>query len=155
MSTSPEDTTDPENTPQGTDTPQTPDSSDSTPTEDAAGEAFVSGTVAPRPGGLFGPETFGLTGLLLLVTTLFGTELIAIFNQYTLTMATDSFSAGVQGQLIGAGLFSSLAVVSAAVALLRATPTTRPWARHLAAATVLVGLLLVALTVASYVSLSG
>lgn len=155
VSTSPEDTPDTETTPEATDSPDTKGSSGTSPTTDSAGEAFVSGTVAPSPGGLFGSETFSVTGLLLLVTVLFGTELIAIFNQYTLTLATDVLNAGVQGQLTGAGLFSALAVGSAAVALLRTAPTTRPWARHLAAATVLVGLLLVILTVASYVLLSG
>lgn len=173
VSTSPEDTPDTETTPEATDSPDTKgspvtmDSSDTTgssspkaspdltPTEDSAGEAFVSGSAPPSPGGLFGSETFSVTGLLLLVTVLLGTELIAIFNQYTLTLATDVLNSGVQGQLTGAGLFSALAVGSAAVALLRAAPTTRPWARHLAAATILIGLLLVFLTVASYVLLSG
>lgn len=145
MSTSPEDTTD---------TETTPDSSDTTPTESPAGEAFVSGTPAPAPAGLFGPETFSIAGLLLLATTLLSTELVAIFNQHTLTGATGTLSTPVQGQLTGAGLFSALAVVSGAVALMRATPITCPWARHLGAATVLVGLLLVVLTVASYVLLS-
>lgn len=145
MSNSPKDTKD---------TETTPDSSDTTPTESPVGEAFVSGAPAPGSSGLFGPETFSVAGLLLLATTLLSTELVAIFNQHTLTGATGTLSAPVQGQLTGAGLFSALAVVSAAVALTRATPTTRPWARHLAAATVLVGLLLVVLTVASYVLLS-
>lgn len=134
------------------------DTKDTTPTseaaEDGAGEAFVSGVPEPRPAGLFGPETFSVAGLLLLATTLLSTELVAIFNQHTLTGAQGTLSVAVQGQLTGAGLFSALAVVSAAVALLRAVPTTRPWARHLAAATIVVGLLLVLLTVTSYVLLS-
>ncbi|WP_017605871.1 hypothetical protein [Nocardiopsis alkaliphila] len=148
MSTSPEDTTEPDTAPDSSDSP------DPAPRKSPSGEAFVSGVPAPAPAGLFGPETFSVAGLLLLATTVLSTELIAIFNQHTLTGATGTLSAPVQGQLTGAGLFSALAVVSAAVALTRATPTTRPWARHLAAATVLVGLLVVVLTVVSYVLLS-
>lgn len=153
VSTSPEDTKD---TTPTTDTAgdTTDDSAAKNPVESDAVEAFVSGTPEPRPGGLFGPETFSMAGLLLLATTLLSTELVAIFNQHTLTGAQGTLSAAVQGQLTGAGLFAALAVVSAAVALLRTTPTTRPWARHLAAATVIVGLLLVLLTVTSYVLLS-
>lgn len=151
MSTSPEDTKDTTPTSETTD-----DAADRKPSESegGAGEAFVSGVPEPRPAGLFGPETFSVAGLLLLATTLLSTELVAIFNQHTLTGAQGTLSAAVQGQLTGAGLFSALAVVSAAVALLRAAPTTRPWAPHLAAATVIVGLLLVLLTVTSYVLLS-
>lgn len=157
MSTSPEDTKDTTPTTETADDTAgdtTDDSAAKNPVESDAGEAFVSGTPEPRPGGLFGPETFSVAGLLLLVTTLLSTELVAIFNQHTLTGAQGTLSAAVQGQLTGAGLFAALAVVSAAVALLRTTPITRPWARHLAAATVIVGLLLVLLTVTSYVLLS-
>ncbi|MBR8742841.1 hypothetical protein [Nocardiopsis sp. MG754419] len=148
MSTSPEDTKD--TTPTSDPSPET----GSDPAEASAGEAFVSAAPEPRKDGLFGPETFSVAGLLLLATTLLSTELIAIVNQHTLTGAQGTLSAAVQGQLTGAGLFAGLAVVSAAVALLRADASTRPWARHLAAATVLVGLLLVVLTVASYALLT-
>ena len=153
MSISPEDTKDTTPTTETADG-AADDTAAKNPVESDAGEAFVSGTPKTRPGGLFGPETFSVAGLLLLATTLLSTELVAIFNQHTLTGAQGTLSAAIQGQLTGAGLFAALAVVSAAVALLRTTPTTRPWARHLAAATVIVGLLLVLLTVTSYVLLS-
>lgn len=158
MSTSPEDTTDtsPTETPEPDDTTgdDTGDAVETETTKDEGEEAFLS--AAPthgRGGGLFGPETFGVAGALLLGVVLFSTELVAIFNQYVLTGASGVLVPAVQGQLTGAGLFSALAVASASAALFRATHTTRPWARHLAAATILVGLLAVLLTVLSYVLL--
>ncbi|MBE1457266.1 hypothetical protein H4W79_001480 [Nocardiopsis terrae] len=133
--------------------PESPGSE--SPDASAAGEAFLSGRSAQPRSGLFGPETFSVTGLLFLATTLLSTQLVRIFNQQTLTGAEGSLTYEVQGELTGAGLFSALAVVCAAVALVRADPGTRAWARHLAAATVLVGVVLVVLTVLSYVLLTG
>ncbi|MEU3016855.1 hypothetical protein ABZ635_05600 [Nocardiopsis sp. NPDC007018] len=119
-----------------------------------ASEAFLDGRPARRRDSLFGPATFSVAGVLLLATTLLSTQLIGIFNTQTLIGAQGTLGPAVQGELTGAGLFSALAVLSAATALFRSRPDTRPWIFHLAAATVLVGLLLVALTVLSYALLT-
>lgn len=148
VSTSSEDTAPADTTP----TDETPEAAEAPP---AASEAFLAGQPDPSRNSLFGPETFSIAGLLMLATTLLATPLVSIFNQQTLTGAQGTLSTSIQGELTGAGLFSALAVVFAAAALVRAGATTRQWARHLAAATVLVGVLLVLLTVLSYVLLTG
>lgn len=156
VSTSSEDTAATDTTPAD----ETPEASNDTEVSTApeappaAGEAFLAGRPAPRQNTLFGPETFSVAGLFMLVATLLSTQLIGIFNTQTLTGAQGTLSTAVQGELTGAGLFSALAVVFAAVALIRAGADTRLWARHLAAATVVVGVLLVLLTVLSYVLLT-
>lgn len=154
MSTSSDDTAPTPDPSPTTETPGSAKSPQASEADNAASDAFLTGRPAPRPSGLFGPETFSIAGLLLLATTVLSTQLIGIFNQQTLIGAEGTLNAQVQGQLTGAGLFSALAVVCGAVALVRTGESTRPWARHLAAATVLVGVLLVILTVLSYVVLS-
>ncbi|WP_017588852.1 hypothetical protein [Nocardiopsis ganjiahuensis] len=157
MSTSPEDTA-PTKTPSSTESPsateEAPEASASTGASPAADEAFLAGRPAPNRSTLFGPETFSIAGLLMLVTTLLSTQLIRIFNQQTLTGSYGALTLEVRGELIGAGLLSALAVVFAAVALVRSGSSTRQWARQLAAATVLVGVLLALMTVLSYLLLA-
>lgn len=157
VSTSSEDTATTDTTPtdETPEAPTDPEVSTDPEASPAAGEAFLAGRPAPRRNSLFGAETFSVAGLFMLITTLLTTQLIGIFNQQTLTGAQGTLSASVQGELTGAGLFSALAVVFAAVSLVRAGADTRPWARHLAAATVLAGVLLALLTVLSYVLLTG
>lgn len=147
---SPDETSESTETPEPGPTPEAPASSVSSP----ASEAFLEGKPAPRRAPLFGPGTLSVTGLLLLATTLLSTQLIGIFNTQTLIGAEGSLSPAVQGELTGAGLFSALAVLCSAAALFRSGPETGPWVRGLSAATVLVGLLFVVLTVLSYVLLS-
>ncbi|MFE1169631.1 hypothetical protein [Nocardiopsis sp. NPDC058789] len=156
MSTSSEDTTSPTSpdesteTPGSEPTPETPAAAVSSP----ASEAFLEGQHAPRRAPLFGPGTLSVTGLLMLATTLLSTQLIGIFNTQTLIGAEGTLGPAVQGELTGAGLFSALAVLCSAAALFRSGPETSPWVRALSAATVLVGLLFVVLTVLSYVLLT-
>ncbi|WP_460773192.1 hypothetical protein [Nocardiopsis nanhaiensis] len=154
MSTSSDDTAPTPDPSPATETPGSTESPQAPGVDNAASDAFLSGRPAPHPSGLFGPETFSIAGLLLLATTVLSTQLIGIFNQQTLIGAEGTLNTQVQGQLTGAGLFSALAVVCGAIALVRTGESTRPWARHLAAATVLVGVLLVIVTVLSYVVLS-
>ncbi len=123
-------------------------------TPPASDQSFLNGQPGPHRSTLFGPETFSIAGLLMLVTTLMSTQLVRIFNQQTLTGSPGALTLEVRGELIGAGLFSALAVVLAALALVRSGPGTRQWARQLAAATVLVGMLLALITAASYVLLA-
>lgn len=146
MSTSSEDT--------GTTAPtdDKPESSEAASTP----EAFLSGQhTVPRP-SLFGAETFSVAGFLMLATTLFATELIAIFSRWVLTPSIpvpgyDAPSVVVQGSLTGSALLAGLAVICAATALFRAGNTTRAWARQLASATVLAGILCVILAVLTFV----
>lgn len=117
-------------------------------------EAFLAGQhTAPRP-SLFGAETFSVAGFLMLATTLFATELIAIFSRWVLTPSIsegDAPSVVVQGSLTGSAILAGLAVICAATALFRAGTTTRAWARQLASATILAGILCVVLAVLTFV----
>ncbi|WP_017581579.1 hypothetical protein [Nocardiopsis valliformis] len=133
-----------------------PESSEvaSTPEADSTPEAFLSGQhTVPRP-SLFGAETFSVAGFLMLATTLFATELIAIFSRWVLTPSiseSDAPSVVVQGSLTGSAVLAGLAVICAAIALFRAGTTTRAWARQLASATILAGILCVILAVLTFV----
>ncbi len=165
VSTSSEDTASPSTPDEASESPETPETSpttespetpetSATPEPSPASEAFLQGQPAPHRDSLFGAGTFSVAGLIMLATTLLSTQLVGIFNTQTLIGAEGTLGAAVQGELTGAGLFSALAVLCSAVALFRSGPETHPWVRHLAAGTVLVGILLVVLTVLSYVLLT-
>ncbi|WP_049577798.1 hypothetical protein [Nocardiopsis sp. SBT366] len=168
MSTSSEDTASPSTPDEASESPETPETPETSPTTESpetpgtsattepspASEAFLQGQPAPHRDSLFGAGTFSVAGLIMLATTLLSTQLVGIFNTQTLIGAKGTLGAAVQGELTGAGLFSALAVLCSAVALFRSGPETHPWVRHLAAGTVLVGILLIVLTVLSYVLLT-
>lgn len=146
VSTSSEDTS--------TTAPTTTDEAAETPESPSSTEAFLSGQPAAPGPGLFGAETFSVAGFLMLATTLFATELIAIFSRWVLTPSlseTDAPSVVVQGSLTGSAILAGLAVICAAIALFRAGTTTRAWARQLASATILAGILCVILAVLTFV----
>lgn len=154
MSTSREDT----NT---TDGPSSDEGAENPPTKDGAsdpGEAFLSGTSArtsPPVGGVFSAETFGLAGLLFLVPVLVSNrlpELLAWFGMNG-TRPVDGELPYIQAEVTVLGLMSALAVILGSVSLFKGTVSTRPWARWVAAAAVLVGIVFALLAVVTFVGL--
>ena len=154
MSTSREDTNTTDDT--------TPDEGAAkSPTEDNTsdpGEAFLAGTSSlpsPPVGGVFSAETFGIAGLLFLFPVLVSNrlpELLAWFGLNSPRPVSGEFTY-IQAEVTVLGVMSALAVVLGSVSLFKDTASTRPWARWVAAATVLVGIVFALLTVVTFVGL--
>ena len=125
-----------------------------------AGSAFLEGTpVGPPPasGGLFAAETFSVIGLLLFALTTLHTRLFELFSWFFLSGAAPSHSPEQASMLAAevavSGGLSALSVLAAAVALFRSGAATRAWSRWSAAATVVVGSLLLLVSVLTFVGL--
>lgn len=126
-------------------------------TEQDPGEAPVSTGAAaygPRPGGLFGAETFSLTAVFLLALTLLSSQIVQLFS--TVLQIGDQpvpheQVAQLSNQALVGGGLALLTVLFAALALVLTNMGTRPWARWSAMATIIVGLLFVIMAVLTYV----
>ena len=173
MSTSPEDTKPTDDSGDSGDSGNTGDTGDTggeavapetsaakAPDGTEAGSAFLEGTpVGPPPasGGLFAAETFSVIGLLLFALTTLHTRLFELFSWFFLSGAAPSHSPQQAGMLtaevVVAGGLSALSVLAAAAALFRGNTATRAWSRWSAAATVVVGSLLLLVSVLTFVSL--
>ncbi|MES0834244.1 MULTISPECIES: hypothetical protein [Nocardiopsidaceae] len=154
MSTSPEDTNPTDETP-GAAAEETRAAGDT-----GAGNAFLEGTPVgppPTPGGLFAAETFSVIGLLLFALTTVHTRLFELFSWFFLSGAAPSHSAQqaavLSAEVAVAGGLSALSVLAAAVALFRGGAATRAWSRWCAAATVVVGSLMLIVSVLTFAGL--
>ena len=122
-----------------------------------AGGAFLSGTPLPSNGGLFSAETFAITGLMLFAVTAMNTRVLQLFgllavgrgSQEGFVENAGAFSA----EVMVAGGSSALSVLAGALSLFLGGPATRAWSRWVAAATVIVGTLLLLASVLTYISL--
>lgn len=117
----------------------------------ATGYAPVAGE--PRTGGVFSAETFALTGVFLLAVTVFSGQLIQIFGSVLLIgdePVQAQEVAQLNSQVIISGLLAALTVVLAGLGLALSGRGTRPWARWVATATLIVGVLFILLAVATY-----
>lgn len=154
MSTSPEDTNTTDGTSPDEDAAPSPTEND-TPTPE---EAFVSGTSARSSspvGGVFSAETFGVASMLFLVPVLVSDrlpELLAWFGLNSTRPVSGEFPY-IQAEVTVLGVMSALAVILGSVSLFKGTASTRAWARWVAAATVLVGIVFALLTVVAFVGL--
>lgn len=126
-----------------------------------AGGAFLAGATPtgppPASGGLFAAETFSVIGLLLFALTTLHTRLFELFSWFFLSGAAPSHSPEQASMLAAevavSGGLSALSVLAAAVALFRSGAATRAWSRWSAAATVVVGSLLLLVSVLTFVGL--
>ncbi|GAA1097892.1 hypothetical protein [Nocardiopsis composta] len=98
------------------------------------------------PPGALSTETFGIAGLLALLGSLIGTRLVELLASSTAA----SQEGAMKAIALGDGVFALVAVALSAAGLTAASPDTRPWARWLSTAVLLVGVLLVAAAVAAY-----
>lgn len=156
MNTSREDT-DPGTT-ASTEADQAPDSGSAPSPEQAdASGAFLSGAAAPSPGGLFSSETFGVAAVMLFALASLNTRVLQLFGSFVVGSDPRDYSAGEVGMLAGevvvAGGLSALAVLTAALSLFLGGPATRAWSRWTAAATVIVGTVLVLACVLTFAHL--
>lgn len=116
----------------------------------------TTGTAAygPRPGGLFGSETFSLTAVFLLALTLLSSQIVQLFSSI-LQIGDEPIPheqvAQLSTQSLSGGGLALLTVLFAALALVLADTGTRAWARWGAMASIIVGLLLVILAILTYV----
>lgn len=122
-----------------------------------AGGAFLSGTPLPSAGGLFSAETFGITGLMLFAVTALNTRLLQLFGLFAVGRGSQGGlvenASAFSAEVMVAGGLSALSVLAGALSLFLGGPTTRAWSRWIAAATVIVGTLLLLASVLTYVSL--
>ncbi|MFC9089351.1 hypothetical protein [Nocardiopsis dassonvillei] len=123
---------------------------------DASG-AFIAGAPARSPSGLFAAETFSVIALMLFVLTALNTRLFELFGFFFVGRVPTDTSAGeasaLAAEVMVAGGLSALTVLSGALSLLRGGAATRAWSRWGAAAAVIVGTLLVAVSVLTFVTL--
>ncbi|GAB2495451.1 hypothetical protein [Nocardiopsis aegyptia] len=128
---------------------------------DATGEA-ATGTeepatatmVEPRPGGALSAETFSLVALFMLILTMLSGRLVELFA--TVSSIGDQQVAAAQvaqlnTQITTSGAMAAITVLFAVLALVLSGAGTRTWARWTATATLITGLLFVAVAVATYV----
>ena len=122
-----------------------------------AGGAFLSGTPLPSAGGLFSAETFGITGLMLFAVTALNTRLLQLFGLFAVGRGSQGGlvenASAFSAEVMVAGGLSALPVLAGALSLFLGGPTPRAWSRWIAAATVIVGTLLLLASVLTYVSL--
>ncbi len=122
-----------------------------------AGDAFLAGTPTSSPSGLFSAETFSLVGVMMLAVTALNTRLLQLFGLFTVgpdaRFGAAENAAAASVEIVVAGGLSALSVLAAALSLFLGGYTTRAWSRWTAAATVIVGTLLVLVSVLTYVSL--
>ncbi|GHD27204.1 hypothetical protein [Nocardiopsis kunsanensis] len=124
--------------------------------QDLSGAPVSAGAAAygPRPGGLLGSETFALTAVFLLALTLLSSQIVQLFSTVLQIgdqpVPHDQVAQLSNQALVGGGL-ALLTVLFAALALVLTNMGTRPWARWLAMANVIVGVLFVIMAVLTYV----
>ncbi|RKS04633.1 hypothetical protein DFP74_0193 [Nocardiopsis sp. Huas11] len=172
MSTSPENNGPTDNTPQPDEAaaPATGPAAEAEPATaeevaveetDATGEAATGpeGTTVvaqpePRPGGALSAETFSLVALFLLILTMLSGRLVELFA--TVSSIGDQPVAAAQvaqlnTQITTSGAMAAITVLFAVLALVLSGTGTRTWARWTATATLITGLLFVAVAIATYV----
>lgn len=176
MSTTPEDNTASENTTTGTDESGRPnfepagataETVEGTPHETAEGDEHeqeeavdVDGTEPAvgarsdaRPGGVFSAETFALIGLVLLGVTVMSGQLLEMLASMILVsgqpIAPEQIG-HIELQLMMGGAVALLSVLAAGLALALINPGTRSWAKWGATATIIVGLLFVAVAAVAF-----
>ncbi|KOX23648.1 hypothetical protein ADL05_02390 [Nocardiopsis sp. NRRL B-16309] len=108
----------------------------------------------PRPGGAFSTETFSLVAAFLLVLTMLSGRLVELFA--TVVSIGEQQVAAAQvaqlnTQIVTSGAMALITVLFAVLALVLAGPGTRDWSRWTATATLITGLLFLAVAVATYV----
>ena len=176
MSTTPEDNTASENTTTGTDESGRPnfepagataETAEGTPHETAEGhhhgqegavdvedtEPAVAATSDARPGGVFSAETFAIIGLVLLGVTVMSGQLLEMLTSMILVsgqpIAPEQIG-HIELQLMMGGAVALLSVLAAGLALALINPGTRSWAKWGATATIIVGLLFVAVAAVAF-----
>lgn len=127
-------------------------------TEAPAADAFLdAGRTASTP-GVMSAETFALASLLLLAPAATGQRLFELFGRFAftdVTLETEGHLASVNADLLAYGGLGVLTVLTASLSLFLSRETTRPWARWLSSATVLVGGVFVVLAIVTYVIAAG
>ncbi|MFD0803886.1 hypothetical protein ACFQZU_21550, partial [Streptomonospora algeriensis] len=114
-------------------------------------ESADPGGAAPHPrpwsgGGLLGAETFAAAAVLAVSGALVGPRLVQMLSSVT---AQDQVSA-VAGTIVGDAVVALVGVVLGLVGIGLADGASRPWTRWAAGASVLVGLLFAAVSIAAY-----
>ncbi|WP_017594540.1 hypothetical protein [Nocardiopsis potens] len=107
-----------------------------------------SGGAPAGPAGALSTETFGIAGLLALLGSLVGTRVVDLLASTTAA----SQEGALKAVALGDGVFALVAVALSAAGLTAAGPATRPWARWLSTAVLLIGALLVAAAAAAYLT---
>lgn len=120
------------------------ESTDSTGSDESDEE---SAAVAPPAGGIFSAESFGIAGVLAIVAALIGTRLSEMFASVT---AQDQIS-GVSSIVMGDAGTALIGVILGLVSLGLTNESTRSWARWIAMACIVVGVLFVLGSMATYV----
>ncbi|CAL9335223.1 hypothetical protein SUDANB121_00165 [Nocardiopsis dassonvillei] len=153
MSTTPEDNTgqEPEGTGQPTfepaadvaEAPRTP-GAEHTGEEHPVGEDGGEAAAAPARRGAFSAETFALVGLALLVVTIQSGQLVELLTGMVLVggqpIAAEQISQ-IRTQILAGGALALLAALAFALSLLLGNAASRPWAKWVATAGVIVGVL--------------
>ncbi|MBB4930220.1 hypothetical protein F4561_001040 [Lipingzhangella halophila] len=137
--------------PEETDATQDADSAYSE-TEDETEEEWGADVVpagTSQPTGIFTAETFAITGLLAISTAIVGTRM----TESLPTLVGQSQEGMFAGLVLGDGVIGLLAVIFAAVSLLLANRFTHPWARWVATATIIVGIIFIAASVITYMQI--
>jgi hypothetical protein len=124
-------------------------------TADADAPAPLSATTAvPRSGGALSAETFSLVALFLLILTMLSGRLVELFATVSSIgdqpVAVDQV-AQLNTQIMTTGAMAVITVLFAVLSLVLGGAGTRAWARWTASATLITGLLFVAVAVATYV----
>ncbi|WP_052745860.1 hypothetical protein, partial [Allosalinactinospora lopnorensis] len=104
-------------------------------------------SAGPAPaGGIVSAETFSIAGLLALSAVFFGVRLTELLP----SLVGQSQEGVFAGIIAGDGAVALIAVALAVVSLLLANKSTRPWARWVATATIIAGVIFLAGAVTAY-----
>lgn len=135
------------------DTPHDFAGSQGTETQYAGDADYVPVAAEPRTGGVLSAETFALTGLFLLAVTVFSGQLIQVFSSVLLIGDQPiqiQQAAQLNAQVVISGLLAALTAVLAGLGLVLSGRGTRPWARWMATATLIVGVLFIILAAVTF-----
>ncbi|MFB9801440.1 hypothetical protein, partial [Streptomonospora salina] len=101
---------------------------------------------APAPGGILSAETFSIIGLMLVGALLSGWRATEVVP----SLLAQTQEGVISGMMVAEGVVALLAVASGLISLTLAGAATRPWARWIATATVVVGALLFLVAAGAY-----